>query len=182
MALSREDIVARYGTALFDYAQDMKSLDDIHDELSELKIAVKANLSILNALSDPVLNNDKKIEILSKIESVFSKEVQRFLNLLLEYNHFAELIEIINYFNNLYDKSKSVATGIAISAVKLDDDQLMHLSDSLAKKYHLRAVRLKNKVNPNILGGVILQIKDLVIDGSVKSKLNKIHIKLVNKN
>lgn len=77
---------------------------------------------------------------------------------------------------------KKIASGTATTAVKLDDDQLQRLGDSFAKKYNLNAVRLENKVDPSILGGVVLQVKDRVIDGSVKTKLNKIRAQIIDNN
>lgn len=182
MALSREELAARYGVALFDYAQDMKVLEPMHDELQELKLAVEENPAIIGVLSDPILNSEEKRKTLSEIEKPFSNEVQSFLNLLLDYNRFADLIDIIDYFNNLYNEQKSIASGTAITAVKLDADQLKRLGESYAKKYNLNAVRLENQVDPSILGGVILQVKDCVIDGSVKTKLSKIRAQLVDEN
>ncbi|RVU71269.1 MULTISPECIES: ATP synthase F1 subunit delta [Lactobacillus] len=182
MALSREEIAARYGAALFGYAQDMKVLDQVFAELQELQKAVKANPAIVNVLSDPILNKDEKKASLDAIEKDFSDEVQGFLNLLLEYDRFEYLLDIIARFNYLYDQEKSIASGTAITAVKLDDDQLKRLGDSYAKKYNLNAVRLENQVDPSIIGGVILQIKDRVIDGSVKNRLKKIRAQLIDEN
>lgn len=181
MALSREEIAARYGAALFGYAQDMKVIDPVYDELQELKKAVQANPTIIGVLSDPVLSQDDKKNTLSAIEKDFSDEVQGFLNLLLEYNRFEYLIDIINKYIDLYDQEKSIAFGTATTAVKLDDDQLTRLGESFGKKYHLNSVRLENQVDPNILGGVILHVQDRVIDGSVKNKLKKIRAQLINK-
>ena len=82
----------------------------------------------------------------------------------------------------LYDNEKKVASGVATTAVKLDDDQLKRLGESFAKKYNLNVVRLENKVDPSILGGVVLQVEDRVIDGSVKNKLKKIRAQIIDKN
>lgn len=182
MALSREEIAARYGVALFDYAQDNKVLDTVYDEMLALKKAVIENPKFISILSDPILNSKDKKEFLISVEKGFSAEVQNFLNLLLEYDRFADLVDIINEFALLYDDNKKIASGTATTAVKLDDDQLKRLGESFAKKYDLNAVHLENKVDPSILGGVVLQVKDRVIDGSVKNKLKKIRAQIIDKN
>ncbi|WP_297953052.1 F0F1 ATP synthase subunit delta [uncultured Lactobacillus sp.] len=182
MALSREEIAARYSIALFGFAQDKNALDTVYEEMLELKKAVKANPRVISVLSDPILSSKDKKEFLTAIEQNFSAEVQDFLNLLLEYNRFADLIEIIDRFVLLYDNEKKIASGVATTAVKLDDDQLKRLGESFAKKYSLNAVRLENKVDPSILGGVVLQVKDRVIDGSVKNKLKKIRAQIIDEN
>ena len=182
MALSREEVAARYGAALFGYAQDNKVLDSVYDEMVELKKAVVATPQVINVLSDPILNSKDKKDFLTAIEKDFSKEVQGFLNLLLEYDRFAYLVDIIDQFVVLYDDKNKIASGTATTAVKLDDDQLKRLGESFAKKYNLNVVRLENKVDPSILGGVILQVKDRVIDGSVKNKLKKIRAQIIDEN
>ncbi|MDF7672154.1 ATP synthase F1 subunit delta [Lactobacillus sp. ESL0701] len=181
MALSREEIAARYGTALFGYAQDMNSLDAVHADLQELAQAVSVNPQILSVFSDPIFNSDEKKASLSVIEQGLNAEVQNFLNFLLEYDRFADLLDIIDEFNDLYDRAKKITSGTAITAVKLDDTQLAALSNSYAQKYGLKDVRLKNEVDESILGGVILRIGDRLIDGSIKNKLKKIRVQLINK-
>ena len=168
MALSREEVAARYGTALFGYAQDNKVLDTVYDEMMALKKAAIANPKFISVLSDPILSSKDKKSILTAVEK--------------EYNRFADLIDIIDQFSLLYDNENKIASGTATTAVKLDDDQLERLSESFAKKYDLNAVRLENKVDPSILGGVILQVKDRVIDGSVKNKLKKIRAQIIDEN
>lgn len=182
MALTREEIAARYGTALFDYAQDMNALEEVHVDLQELRQAVSANPKILSVFSDPIFNSTEKKKSLSIIEEGFTKEVQTFLNLLLDYNHFLQLVDIIDCFNELYNDNKKIMVGTAVTAVELDDAQLKALGQSYAKKYDLTSVNLKNEVDKSIIGGVILKVGDCVIDGSVKNKLKKIRAQLISKN
>lgn len=181
MALSREEIATRYGTALFGYAQDMKVLDQTHEQMQALAEAVKANPKIINLLSDPLINSEEKQKVLTAIEKPFSPEVKNFLNLLLDYERFADLLDIIACFNELYDRAKAIASGTAITAVKLDAKQLRLLYKSTAKRFHLKSVRLKNQVDPKIIGGVILQVRDQLIDGSVKTQLKKIRARIIDK-
>jgi F-type H+-transporting ATPase subunit delta len=181
MALSKEEIAARYGTALFDYAHDMGALDDVYADLQELRQAISNNPQILDVFSDPIFDSEEKKESLDCIKDGLVKEVQNFLDLLLDYNHFMELPAIIDCFNDLFNQNRKVVTGIAISAVKLDDEQLKAIGDSFAQKYGLNNVTLTNKVDESIIGGVILKIGDCVVDGSIKRKLNKIRAQLVRK-
>ena len=182
MALSKEEIAARYGTALFDYAEDMDALASVHADLQELAKAISEYPQILKVFSDPIFNSAEKAKSLSAIEQGLTKEVQNFLNLLLDYDHFLELPDIINCFNDLYNKSQKIETGVAVSTVPLDQEQLQKIGAGYAQKYNLQKVILTNVVDPNIIGGVILKVGDCVIDGSVKNKLKKIRAQLVNKN
>ncbi|RHW49167.1 ATP synthase F1 subunit delta [Lactobacillus bombicola] len=181
MALSKEEIAARYGTALFDYAQDMHAEDTVHEDLVELLKAISTYPQILKVFSDPIFNSNEKRASLAIITKGLSQEVRTFLKLLLEYNHFLELPDIIMYYNDLYNKDKHVTRGLAITAVKLTRQQLKQLGDSYAQKYGFSNVELENQVDESIIGGVILKVGDYVIDGSVKNKLKKIRAQLINK-
>ncbi|KJY65322.1 ATP synthase subunit delta [Lactobacillus helsingborgensis] len=182
MALSKAEIAARYGTALFDYAQDMDALTAVHADLQELAEAISNYPQILKVFSDPIFNSAEKAHSLSVIAQGLTKEVQNFLNLLLDYDHFLELPAIIDCFNSLYNQKEKIATGVAISAVALDEQQLQKLGAGYAQKYGLKKVILKNEVDQGLIGGVVLKVGDCVIDGSVKNKLNKIRAQLINKN
>lgn len=180
MALSREEIGTRYGVALFGFVQDNNSLDKVQQEILVLKQVANENPKMINYLADPVLNLDEKKQFLNKITANFSEEIQKFLNLLLEYNRFDDLLLIIDKFLDLYNESKGFATGQAITAVRLDDRQLAELEKTYANKYHYNELKLENKVDPEIIGGVILKVADQYIDGSIKTKLNKIRAQLIN--
>lgn len=78
-----------------------------------------------------------------------------------------------------YNKLNNIAFGKVISAVKLDDEQLHKLGQAYAEKYDLKELKLTNQVDPSIIGGVILEVEDYIIDGSVKNKLKKIRAQLV---
>lgn len=70
------------------------------------------------------------------------------------------------------------ASGVAISAIALDDEQLAAISKSYANKFNLSNIHLTNQVDANILGGVVLKVGDHIIDGSIKNKLQQIRKQL----
>ncbi|MCH3906516.1 MAG: ATP synthase F1 subunit delta [Lactobacillus sp.] len=94
---------------------------------------------------------------------------------------FDAVIEILNNFNTHYDRLKKIAHGKAISAVKLSDEQLQKVSQAYADKYGLNELRLTNEIKPEILGGLILQVGDRRIDGSIQTKLERIRTQLTAK-
>lgn len=78
MALSREEVAARYGTALFGYAQDNKVLDTVYDEMMALKKAAIANPKFISVLSDPILSSKDKKSILTAVEKDFQMKYKAF--------------------------------------------------------------------------------------------------------
>lgn len=178
MALSREETARRYGIAIFDFAKDSGKTEFMYSELTELKKAVQAEPRFVQVLSNPVLDAKQKESLLTAVEKGFSAELQEVLNFLLSYDRFDNLVDIIDYYIHLYNAANHIGTGVAKTALKLDEDQLQRLADSYAKKYGLQALHLENEVDPEIIGGVVLEVEGRVIDGSVKHRLEKIRAML----
>lgn len=179
MSLSREEIAARYSKALFEYAQDTDSLEQVYSDMNALAQAVKENPAVINLLADPILSVKEKEEFLTSISKDLTPESKKFLEFLLEYGRFNDFVEIVTAFDDLYDRYKNIATGTVISAVKLTKTELDKISQAYAKKYGLNKLILTNKVEPSILGGVILQVGDRIIDGSIRTKLQHIREQLL---
>ena len=179
MALSIEEIASRYSKALFAYAQDANSLDAVHEDMNVLLQVAKENPDMLRLLSDPIIRKNQKEEFLSSFSDKFSIETKNFLDFLLEYRRFESLTAIIEAFNTLYDEYKNIASGIAVSAIKLNEDELSRISQAYAKKYGFKELILTNKVDSSILGGIILKVGDRIIDGSIRTRLQQIREQLI---
>ncbi|MEJ1299252.1 ATP synthase F1 subunit delta [Latilactobacillus sakei] len=77
-------------------------------------------------------------------------------------------------YEDLYDQHKGIAHAKVTSAVALDDDQLAKISQSFAKREGLNEVLIESVVDPDIIGGIVLESNHKVIDGSVKHGLDQI--------
>ena len=179
MALSREEIAARYSKALFEYSEDAKVLDEVHEEMNVLLQVTKANPKVIQLLADPILNKVEKKEFLDTLTQGASVETKGFLKFLVEYGRFNDFIDIIEAFDVRYNEAKNIADGTAITAIALKDEELDKIAKAYAKKYGLTTLKIKNKVDPSILGGVVLQVGDIRIDGSIKTKLQEIREQLI---
>ncbi len=178
MALSKEEIASRYGSALLGFAQDNNCLEQMHEETNALQAAIKENPSFITLLSDPVLRLNEKEQVLAQVSELFSPQMQEFLKLVLSYGRFKELPAILANFELRYERQQKVWRGEVTSAVKLTAEQLAGISAAYSKKYGLQGLKLTNKVDPDILGGVILKVDDRLIDGSIRTTLKKIRAHL----
>lgn len=179
MALSREEIASRYSKALFEYSSDMKAIDEVHQEINVLLDIAKENTNFIKLLSNPVLKKNEKEEFLASFSNQMSQPTQNFLKLLLEYGRFGNFVDIVTAYDALYNKSMNVAQGVAITAISLEKEELDRIAQAYAKKNNLNNLYLDNKVDPSILGGVVLQVGDKIIDGSIRTKLQKIREQLI---
>ena len=98
---------------------------------------------------------------------------------MVESGRFNDFIDIIEAFDVRYNEAKNIADGTAITAIALKDEELDKIAKAYAKKYGLTTLKITNKVDPSILGGVVLQVGDIRIDGSIRTKLQEIREQLI---
>lgn len=178
MALSSEEIGVRYGRAFFDYAKDANCLSELKAELDELRAAIDENPELLNLLSDPVLNSSEKSAVIDAIKQPFSVQAQEILSLLLTYDRYDDFDEIVDYFDRLYYQDQQIAHGVVTSATSLSDEQVKQIGAAYAERFGIKRVELDNKVDASLIGGVVLEVGDHLIDGSIKNRLNKLRAQL----
>lgn len=174
MAIDNATIARRYGNALFEVAQEQDSLAETATEVNELKAALNQEPGFVNFMTSPQIDEKAKKDTLSALTANASTLVSNLLNMLFDYRRISNLEAIIDEFNRLYDQERKVVRAVVRTAVELDDQQ----KDTLAKKFAAvegaNQVILDAKVDPSIIGGVVMQSESHIYDGSIKTKLEKI--------
>ena len=174
MAIDNATIARRYGNALFEVAQDQNSLAETAAELNELKAALNQEHGFVNFMTSPQIDEKAKKDAFPGQTANASALVSNLLNMLFDYRRISNLEAIIDEFNRLYDQERKVVRAVVRTAVELDDQQ----KDTLAKKFAevegANQVILDAKVDPSIIGGVVMQSESHIYDGSIKTKLEKI--------
>lgn len=174
MAIDNATIARRYGNALFEVAQEQDSLAETANELKELQAALKQEPGFVNFMTSPQIDEKAKKDTLSAMTENASTLVSNLLNMLFDYRRISNLEAIIDEFNRLYDEERKVVRAVVRTAIELDEQQ----KDTLAKKFAevegANQVILDTKVDPSIIGGVVMQSESHIYDGSIKTKIEKI--------
>lgn len=111
-------------------------------------------------------------EALDKAE-IHEKYMQNFLNILLKNNDLSLVDKIINKVEKIHKEKKGIVKIKISSSKKLDNQQLKNLRSLISSK-----VEIKQNINPELIGGLKIQIGDLLIDGSIKGQLSLLKKKL----
>lgn len=163
-----------YSKALFEIASEDNLLDTIKNELNAVKNSFDECPDIYEVLSVQNISYEEKISVLRNIfEGRVSDIVLNFLCVLTESGRIKELPGIYDEFYSLWCDETGVMCVNVTSAVKLSEDQRNRLKKALSAKYK-KTVELNEKVDPDIIGGVIVNFKDTCLDGSVRAKLNSL--------
>ena len=164
----------KYAKGLFIAAKELGKLEEFGKELKELGELLEQMPDVLAALQNPIYPPDLKMEILNEILKVVqvSPEVERFLKLLVERRRIHFIKEIVAKYQQLLDEELGIARGQVISAFEIGEEEKKEL-ESVLKEYLKKEVILETKVDPEIIGGIKVQIGDLVFDGTIKTQLKK---------
>ncbi|SDN42617.1 ATP synthase F1 subcomplex delta subunit [Desulfonauticus submarinus] len=171
----RGNIVARrYARALFALGQ--KEGQDVLLKYGESLEAVCAVLEVapelLRIFSNPIFTVEEKKAILAKVLEKVDPEpmVRNFCFLLADKNRLAFLPEIKAYYGHLLDLAQGIVRGELFTAIELEEELKTEIAKKLEEQSKSKVV-LDYKVDPNILGGLVLKVGDKVLDASIKAQL-----------
>ena len=172
-------ISVRYTKAIFAIAVDKKSLEAVKADMDDIFAIMNESAELQAFFKNPVLKPSKKEELVKLIFPKFNFYTLSFINLLIQNRREEYLHSISRNFLDRYMKFKGIETGMVTTAVKMPEPILekikVLIQDALKKE-----VEISNKVDENIIGGMIIQIGDKQFDASVKSSLEKTKRTLLN--
>lgn len=167
-------VATRYASALLEIGKENNVLDLFHEQLGEVVNQIKGEEKFYGLLNSPKIIRSEKKQI---VKEVFGKAVEpyllNFLYILIDKGRQGQLEDIFLSFQDLVYKEKDILPAKVISAIVLSDAQLSALKDKLQKQFD-KEIILENKIDPSIMGGLIIYAGDKIIDGSVKNKLSKL--------
>jgi len=166
------EAASKYALALFQSAQAKGQIDAIYRQVGELSQIVQADATLLNFLNSPAVDDEHKREL---VQTVFSPRVERllveFLLLLVNWHRINYLPEIIDEFIRLVEAAQGVARITVTTALPMQDTERQNLISRMAKRTGMKIV-LEEKLAPEIIGGMIIQLYNDIIDGSVRRSLD----------
>lgn len=178
--MSTSEIALRYSKALFNSA----SSKNFEKQLNDLALIEKvlSKPQIKQFLSDPRVNITTKKEILIKnFRDSVDNTILSLLLILLDYKRLKNFSEIVSLYKKLVHNSQGIMTVLLTTATPLDDEAKMMLIKKLESSYQKKIV-IKEKIDPQLIGGGTLSIGNRMIDFSLKGKLSRLKEELLDTN
>jgi len=165
----------RYAVALFELARDGKTLDTVAGSLAALKAAITESADFKGLINNPVLSRDAAGKTIAAVASSMKIDAltTNFLGVLAENRRLSQLPAIIRAYETLLSSHKGEARAEVTSAHPLDAGQISALQQSLRARVG-REVAVDAKVDPAILGGLVVKIGSQMIDSSIRTRLNSL--------
>jgi F-type H+-transporting ATPase subunit delta len=162
-----------YAEALFDVAKEKGKLDAIRDELAQFVDAVDGNRELQVFFFSPYFSSAEKVAGLKRAVSDAEAELLNFLELLIEKQRMAEIFRIRRRLDELWKQENRRIDVTVTSAVTLEPAVVEKVGEEIERQTGQK-VDLSSRVDAEILGGIVLQVGNKVLDASIRSRLEKL--------
>ena len=165
----------RYATALFELARDQNSVDAVKADLDKFDAMLSESADLKRLVRSPVFAADAQLKALSAVldKAGISGVAANFLKVLTNNRRLFAVTDVIRAFGALVAKFKGEASAEVTVAEPLSDKNLDALKTAL-KQVSGKNVTLNVKVDPSIIGGLVVKLGSRMVDSSLRTKLNSI--------
>jgi F-type H+-transporting ATPase subunit delta len=169
----------RYAEAAFDLAKAEGDLDGWADDVRRAA-AVAADEATADALDNPTIPVTEREEAVSAaLRDRVREPVLRLALLLVRRGRAALLPDLAREFERLLDRERGVVTAIVTSAAPLSDADAKAVSERVAALRNAETVRLEQRVDESLIGGLTIRVGDRLIDASVRGRLERLRARIV---
>lgn len=169
----------KYAEALYDIATKQSIVDNVSADLSLVSETFEESQELRNFAENPVISQaDKKDAIRQLFENRVSQATMNFLYLLADNSRFDAVSQIKEEFEELKNKNFGIITAKATTAVEMKDELKNKLKTKLEQMFS-KEIKLEYAVNPEIIGGLIVDVDGKTIDSSVLTKIKNIKKQLI---
>lgn len=163
----------RYASALFQLARDETKLDQVQASLATVKQAMAESADLRALATSPMVGREAAGKAIAAVAAELRLDplTTNFLGVLATNRRLGALSAIIRDFNQLAARHRGETSAEVISAHALDDGQIASLKTRL-KSMVGSEVAVDLKVDPSLLGGLVVRLGSRQIDGSLRTKLN----------
>ncbi|HEY5388140.1 MAG TPA: ATP synthase F1 subunit delta [Thermoleophilia bacterium] len=175
--MSEGQVAMVYARALFDAAHDAGAVDRVRGELGDFVAGLAASASLRDVLADPQVDTAAKQRVLAELSREDQPLVANTLQLLLQRGRFPILEDLSVAFNALAAAEADLVTVEVTSAMELTSEA----HDKIAARVREvtgRRVELAQRIDPDIIGGLVLRIGDVIVDGSVQARIRQLRRQL----
>jgi len=168
-----EEIAEVYSRSLFEVAKEQDALDEIHDDLDTFADELAENRDLQVFFFSPYFSSQEKKDGIGKVIEGGNEYFVRFLQLLAERHRLPALFRIRREFDSLYAEENKLLPVTITSAVELDDSTAKDIGKRI-EEHTGRKVQLEKKVDPDVIGGLVMRVGNMVMDASVRSRLERL--------
>jgi len=168
-------LAGRYATALFGLARDENQIDAVSRSLDTLEAAMAESPDFKTLVTSPLIGRTEAGKAVRALTPTLGVDpiTAKFLGVLADNGRLSELKAVIKAVRKLAADNRGETTAEVTSAFPLNDDQVARIKSNLKTRLG-RDVAIDAKVDPQLLGGLVVRLGSQMIDASIKTKLNNL--------
>ena len=167
-------VASRYAKSLIDLSIEMGELEAVSEDMALIRKTVRASRDLKVVIDSPIVNSDKKQRVL---QAIFAGKIgditQKFINILVTKNRVHLVDDVSEEFERQYHITKDIVSAEVISAVPLSDEMRGKVLGLVKTLDDRPSVDLIEKVDKDIIGGIVIRVGDKQLDYSVIGRLEK---------
>lgn len=168
-----EEIADVYSRSLYEVATEHGVLDRVRDEIGQFADALNEDRNLQVFLFSPYFSSTEKRDAIDRIVADADERTVNFLKLLAERHRMPVIFRIRRALDALWAKANKLLPVTVTSAVELDDELVRDVGKRIEEQTG-RTVELSSKVDPDLLGGLVLRVGNMVLDASVRNRLDQL--------
>jgi len=171
-------MAGRYATALFELALDNKAVDAVKNDLDQFDALVSSSADLKRVVRSPVFDADEQLKALSAIlaKAGIAGLAANFLRVITTNRRLFAVRDMVRAYRALVARHKGEVTAQVTVAEKLSDKNLDALKTALKSVTGGKDIDLDVKIDPAIIGGLIVKVGSRMVDSSLRTKLNSIKL------
>ena len=168
-----EALARVYADALFGVARERGKVDVIREQLGQFADALAASRDLELFFFSPYFSSKEKLEGLELAVSGADSELDNFLEMLIEKHRMPAIFRIRQRFDELWKEENELIEVTVTSAIELDPAVVEEVGAAVERQTG-KSVELTSRVDDSIVGGLVLQVGNMVLDASIRNSLEKL--------
>jgi F-type H+-transporting ATPase subunit delta len=165
-------IANRYAQSLLQLSIETGQLEQVMQDISQLRTSIEENREFLLMLRSPIINSDRKMHVLNAVfKGRLSTITQNFLEILVRKGREKFLPEVVFVFREKYNEYKGITPVVLSTPYPLSDDIKQNIISKLKEHQQLKTVELVEVIDESLIGGYVLHFDGKMIDTSISRGL-----------
>ena len=169
-----------YSQALFELASENNLINDIEKQVISILGLVNNSMDFKDLIKDPTNKIEDQLNVINKISDhfKFNELLKKFLGFIITKRRFFYVEKILNDFLNICSNSRGEIQAELSAAKDLNESEINNIKNELSNTFGSN-IKLNHTYDPSLIGGLIIKVGSIMIDTSIKNKLQQIEKKMI---
>lgn len=173
--MQKSRIASVYAKSLIDLAQELNQMEAVNNDILYLRGVFKASRDFKVVMDSPIIAGDKKWKIVTALtQGKISDLTSKFIHLLIKKGREDKLEQILEAYKEQYNQVKGIYEITLTTATEISEEAKQKFVNKLSAETDFKHVQLFTKVDPEIVGGFVLEYEDKLVDASIRRDLKDI--------